>query len=344
MIELAADEDAAALLFLEAGGADRNLRREHDSLLGRLEHELGEKAAADPGLGLGSLPPAALLGGAAHIAAARIMGGRVDALAAVFDDLFAWVDSYRLPVDADPPGMERWRELGSLFPALPPTGEEVTGPLPSPRGRNALSGAAAAEARRGKILTAVAQMVAAKGYRECGIDDIVATAHVSRAAFYSHFASKEDAFLAAQTRGFQESIAAAVTGFSVAPTWPRRIWAGLREMLTFVAQHPAVARTCLLETPAAGRTAIQRDHENRMAYGLFLEEGFRSCDPPRLPSRLHTEAITGAIFGLMRRQVLQGRGAAMLEVLAPAAFVTLAPFLGALPALRFVEAEAQHPG
>ena len=50
---------------------------------------------------------------------------------------------------------------------------------------------------RGRILEAVAQVVALKGYAAATVADVVARAGVSRKTFYEHFNDKEDAFLAA---------------------------------------------------------------------------------------------------------------------------------------------------
>jgi hypothetical protein len=111
-----------------------------------------------------------------------------------------------------------------------------------------------------------------------------------------------------------------------------------------VADHPDLAHMEIVETYAAGRAAIQRAHDSRMAYGLFLEEGFRlraSGPPPRSFS----EAIAGAIFGLMRRQVLEDRTTEMRGLLPAATFVALAPFIGPEEAMVFVESKrAQRAG
>ena len=49
----------------------------------------------------------------------------------------------------------------------------------------------------GRLVCAVADCVAAKGYASTSVADIIAAAGVSRKTFYEHFADKEACFLAA---------------------------------------------------------------------------------------------------------------------------------------------------
>ena len=65
-----------------------------------------------------------------------------------------------------------------------------------------------------------------------------------------------------------------------------------------------------------------------MAYTLFLEDGYRQGERGRSLPRLCSEAISDAILGLMRWQVVEGRTERMLEILPEAAYVALAPFIG----------------
>ncbi len=94
----------------------------------------------------------------------------------------------------------------------------------------------------------------------------------------------------------------------------------------------------LVESYAAGPAAIRRSFENWIAYTLFLEEGYRQRPEAESLPRLCSEAIGGAIHELLRRQVVRGRGGAMLEILPQAAYVALAPFIGIEASLALVRA------
>lgn len=99
----------------------------------------------------------------------------------------------------------------------------------------------------------------------------------------------------------------------------------------------------LIEVYAAGNAAIRRSFESRMAYTLFLEEGYRrSPDGTGVP-RLVSEAISGVIQELFRHQIVIGRGEQMLELLPLIAYVTLAPFIGAARAQDLVSSKLEGP-
>src|SRR5580700_5698718 len=70
-----------------------------------------------------------------------------------------------------------------------------------PRGRSGLPLTAVRGAQRDRLLRAVIAAVGRAGFRRVTVADIVRGARVSRAAFYAHFADKEDCFLAATRHG-----------------------------------------------------------------------------------------------------------------------------------------------
>jgi AcrR family transcriptional regulator len=169
------------------------------------------------------------------------------------------------------------------------------------------------------------------------VADIVAVAAITRESFYELFRNKEEAFLATQEMGLQESVSGAAAAFFAGPTWPDRVWEGLSALLSYIAVQPNLVYVDLLESSAAGSAALRRSFDNRMAYTLFLEDGYRQRPEAEGLPRLCSAAIGGAILELMRHQVVAGRSERMLEVLPQAAYVSLAPFIGPVSALEVVE-------
>src|SRR3954452_20760470 len=70
-----------------------------------------------------------------------------------------------------------------------------------PRGRHAAPREVVAESQRERLLVAMADAVADKGYANVAVADVIERAGVSRRSFYEHFTNKEDAFLAAYDGG-----------------------------------------------------------------------------------------------------------------------------------------------
>jgi AcrR family transcriptional regulator len=213
-----------------------------------------------------------------------------------------------------------------------------------PRGRNAVAREAVAGEHRERILAAVALLARTKGYTAMTVADIVSTGSVTREVFYELFKSKEDAFLATQSAGLERSISVTAAGFFAGENWPMRVWDGLEALLGFVALQPDLVYLDVIESFAVGAASLHRSFDNKMAYTLFLEDGYRQRpEAERLP-RLCSEAIGGAILGLLRWQVGEGKTEQMLEVLPQASYLALAPFIGAPAAMEFVEARVAEAG
>src|SRR6195256_1200113 len=89
-----------------------------------------------------------------------------------------------------------------------------------PRGRHRLSRDQVLASQRGRMLAAMAEAVAEKGYVGTAVADVIERAGVSRETFYEHFSSKEDCFLAAYDTGVEalhEVMGAALAGSRAGP-------------------------------------------------------------------------------------------------------------------------------
>jgi AcrR family transcriptional regulator len=68
---------------------------------------------------------------------------------------------------------------------------------PLPRGRHGLSREAVEGSQRTRLLRAMVDVMADKGYAGTSVADILRRARVSRETFYELFSSKEDCFMSA---------------------------------------------------------------------------------------------------------------------------------------------------
>ncbi len=344
----AADRHPAATRvgLIEGLAADAAVRRQHEALLDRLEQWLETYLRNPPG----DLPPfgitaRAVLGGIVGVISIRVFRGEAGQLEELRDDLFAWIASYDLPAKGKWLSGEDWRDLGtglegSLDESL---GEDVLA-RSLPRGRGALSPARVAGEQRQRILAAVAELAKEKGYTLTSVADVVATAGVTREAFYEQFRSKEDAFLATQAFGLETSVGVTAGKFFSQASWPERVWDGCEGILSYMAGQRSLVYVDLVESYAAGNAAIRRSFENRMAYTIFLEEGYRLRPEAAELPRLVSEGISGANHEIFRRQVLGGRTEHMLEQLPLVTYLTMAPFLGPAPALDLIEEKLRARG
>ncbi|HEX5712792.1 MAG TPA: TetR/AcrR family transcriptional regulator [Solirubrobacterales bacterium] len=331
------DPAAARILLLEARAGGPRVRGAYMRLMNRIG-ETFERWLFGPGENGYRLyiNGRAIMEGTGGVLVMRVFRGETARLADVRDDLMAWMYAYAMPEERTPLTPEDWRQLGAALPRAtisPPVGDRRR----LPRGRSAGPPEAVAGEHRERILDAVAVLARTKGYTAMTVADIVKTGAVTREGFYSLFRSKEDAFLAAQSAGLEQSISRTAAAFFTGESWPDRAWAGLEALLSFVAMQPDLVYLDVIESYSVGAAAVRRSFDNLMAYTLFLEDGYRQGPAAERLPRLCSEAIGHAILGVMRWQVMEGRTEDMMELLPQAAYLVLAPFLGPAAALELVQ-------
>lgn len=342
LVDLTDSPAAGRIVLVEALAGGPAVRGARERLASVVETTL-ERWLRAPGSGFRiGVTGRAVMEGVAGILVLRAFRGEMARLADLHGDLLAWINSYALPPGSARYDLEQWRRLGAGL--VEPAPRQI-GPRPAPklpRGKSAIARAALAAERRERILAAVAQLMKTKGYATMTVADVVKAAPVSREAFYELFRDKEDAFLATQSVALERSISATAAGFFGGESWPVRVWDGLEALLGYIALQPDLVYLDVFESYPAGAAAIRRSFDNKMAYMLFLEDGYRqSPAAARLP-RLCSEAIGGAILGLLRGQVNEGRTDRMLEMLPQAVYLALAPFVGPTAASELVEAKVEE--
>src|SRR4051794_3037152 len=117
---------------------------------------------------------------------------------------------------------------------------------------------AVASGQRERILAATEQLVAERGCAGTSIERIAKRARVSSITFYDHFASKEEAFVAAFDRAVEETGAWLAQEAPGGRPWPARVREGLRALLAAIATHPERATMCLIEAQKGGPQLLAR--------------------------------------------------------------------------------------
>jgi AcrR family transcriptional regulator len=201
------------------------------------------------------------------------------------------------------------------------------GPLPG--GHHGLSREQIVDSQRERLLAAIAQEVAAHGYRATTITEMVKLASVSTRDFYELFTGKEDCFLAAfevVRDHLEEMVAAAAAD---ADDWPHKVIAALRAALEFFAAEPDLARLCLLESVSATPAIAVRFRESILACVPALAQGRGElADPDSLLPETE-DAILGGIVSLATRSIIAGEATRLPALLPDVADFALSPYLGA---------------
>jgi AcrR family transcriptional regulator len=192
-----------------------------------------------------------------------------------------------------------------------------------PRGRHAAPREVVAHSQRERLLVAMADAVAEKGYGATAVADVIDRAGVSRRTFYEHFTNTEDCFLAAYDAGVNtllEAIEEAeneATGGLLA-----RARAGTETYLEALAANPAFARTFFIEVLGAGPEALARREAVHERFARRIETAFaaiaRDADiaaPPPYVYRAAVGAINELVTDTLLREGAQGLPALLGPVL-----------------------------
>ncbi|HEY1451293.1 MAG TPA: TetR/AcrR family transcriptional regulator, partial [Solirubrobacteraceae bacterium] len=205
-----------------------------------------------------------------------------------------------------------------------------------PRGRHGLPPSVVARSQRTRIVAGTAEVMAAKGYANVTVADIVAAAGISREVFYEHFTDKQNAFMETQQFATQAILNTCAEAYFSATEWPERVWRALGALLKLIAEHPAIAQVRLIESYAAGEPAVRSIEEFVRAASIFLEEGFTYRGEESALPRLATQSIIGAVLELISRNVASGENDELPRYLPQLTYIALAPFLGHEEAIRSV--------
>jgi AcrR family transcriptional regulator len=144
----------------------------------------------------------------------------------------------------------------------------------------------------------------------------------------------DDEFLGARAlaRALRESEGAA--------TWPESVFRAVQSLFCQVAEDRTVARVAFVGAFAAGATGIDRRTALMRGFADFLA---RRAPSARRPSPLVAEAIVGSIWSMAHRQVAKDQAHQLPALSARAAFLALAPIVGAEVAMAAVSAGSGAP-
>ena len=190
-----------------------------------------------------------------------------------------------------------------------------------PRGRSKLPAPDVQASQRERLLRATVAVIAIKGYPAVTVADIVRQAKVSRAAFYLHFRSREDCFLAATRRGgrlLYNSVMRAAQEVPADAGDEEMLRVALRAFLRFLADEPAFARVFYIDMPTAGPDAVERLQDAGFRFAELNAKWHRRArtrhpEWPAVPDEAY-QALAGATAELIRSWVSAGKSEALHEL------------------------------
>src|ERR671930_1076961 len=122
----------------------------------------------------------------------------------------------------------------------PPVVEVWPGPRePLPRGPHGLPRDVVVKSQRSRMLGALVEVVAEKGYVATTVADVIGRAGVSRTTFYEQFKDKEDCFLIAFQKGGQAQYLKVIEAVRSATDPVEQLRRNLRAYLSELNAFPA---------------------------------------------------------------------------------------------------------
>jgi len=188
---------------------------------------------------------------------------------------------------------------------------------PLPRGRHNLSQDTVRASQRARLVRAMLECVGSAGYEATTVPEVVATARVSRNAFYEFFTDKADCFLAACDE-IGEELLGELLELAAEPDWAQAMREGARRYLRWWQERPVFASAYLVSLPTVGERALrQRERQYAAFEAMFAALGARArAEQPELGplSELVPRILVLAITELVAQEVRAGRAEQLEEL------------------------------
>jgi AcrR family transcriptional regulator len=189
-------------------------------------------------------------------------------------------------------------------PVAPP--EPLYVQLPARGQRKVLDHDAVASNQRSRLIGAMIEEVADRGYPAATLARLVALAGVSKRAFHELFQTKEAYFLATYDAIIGNAVKRIGMACSSEADWQARLRAGFAAYAAEVVDEPKAARLVLVEVLGAGPVALARMRRSRLLLEQVVSASFSEApDGVALPP-LIAKGIVCGVERITRQRLLAG--------------------------------------
>ena len=171
---------------------------------------------------------------------------------------------------------------------------------------------------RRRLLEGMARAVAAKGYGDTTIADVVREAGVSRRTFYEHFSTKAECLVALYEVASRNALKVLRESIDPVHDWHTQVEHALAAYLGCMADNPVLMRTLFVEIlglGAGGLAARRRVNQEIADFMLVAINGSEGKETPLSPCM--AMAVVGGITELILQYIEQDRVAHLQELVEP---------------------------
>jgi AcrR family transcriptional regulator len=155
---------------------------------------------------------------------------------------------------------------------------------------------------RGRLLRGMAAAVAAKGYGDTTIADIVREASVSRRTFYEHFHDKAECLVALYEAASRNALRVLREAIDPSHGWQEQVERAIGAYLECLASNPVLLRTLFVEILGLGPDGLEARRAMHRELCQFLLE---LVNAGTAPQAVMTPEIATVLIGGMHELVLQ---------------------------------------
>lgn len=174
-----------------------------------------------------------------------------------------------------------------------------------------------AHAHHDRLLEGMARAVAAKGYADTTIADIVREAAVSRRSFYEHFATKAECLVALYESASEQALNVLSAAVDPLQPWQTQVEHAIAAYLDFLAQDPVLLKTLFVEILGLGLPGLAVRRKVNVQIASFVALATGSEGGARLSPEL-AMAVVGGINELILQAVEQDRSSDLRALVVPA--------------------------
>jgi len=185
----------------------------------------------------------------------------------------------------------------------------------------------AASPERERIVEALVEIAAERGYAETTVELILERAGLDRPAFDRHFRGKYDCFLSAWQEINEGCMREMLVAYNSHEEWPDRLRAVACEIVERLC-NDARRATFAVEVLAAGDAARARRDMTMRVIASLIDAGRNEMEDPEAVPHTTAEALAGSAYGQVYAKVVRGQADELPALVPQLMSAAVMPYLG----------------
>lgn len=170
--------------------------------------------------------------------------------------------------------------------------------------------------RRDRILDAMAEAAAERGFEHITVKLVTERAGVSTRTFYEEFVDLRECFVTVLDLGLERAGELIAQAFARERRWEDGVLAALASLLRFLDEQPLLARVWFVESASAGSWALQRREQIVESLRSAIVD-YWTARGERPPEPVAAAGVMASVLGLIQTQLLTDPDGSLIELLGP---------------------------